>query len=532
MKETIFLNGDIITMEDNMYAEALFIKNGLIYKVGTKEDVFLYKSANTEIIDLNGKTLMPAFVDAHSHITAFANTLRLVPLNEAQSIQDVIKRLQAFKKTKKLVSGEWIIGFGYDQNNFLGKHILTKNDLDQVSTVNPIIISHASGHMGVVNSLGLQKLNINKETPNPDGGRIGRIKESDEPNGYLEENAFIHNSSKIPQPSQEKMLQLLDEAQNIYFSYGITTAQDGMVNNNEDQLLKAMSDQKRLRIDVVGYIDLKNSKDIIQDRKAYIGQYVNHYKIGGYKIFLDGSPQGRTAWLSKPYENATDNYCGYPVYKDSEVEQFIETALNEEMQLLAHCNGDAAAEQLITCFEKKLKEHSSIKDIRPVMIHAQTVRYDQLDKMKKIHMIPSFFINHTYYWGDVHIQNLGLERAERISPVQTTIKKGITYTLHQDTPVVPPDMFHSIWCAVNRITKKGITLGKNEKISPLDAIKGVTQNSAYQYFEENEKGSIKEGKQANFIIIDSNPLTIEPMKIKDIQVLETIKNGISVYKKW
>ena len=323
MKETIFLNGDIITMEDNMYAEALFIKNGLIYKVGTKEDVFLYKSANTEIIDLNGKTLMPAFVDAHSHITAFANTLRLVPLNEAQSIQDVIKRLQAFKKTKKLVSGEWIIGFGYDQNNFLGKHILTKNDLDQVSTVNPIIISHASGHMGVVNSLRLQKLNINKETPNPDGGRIGRIKESDEPNGYLEENAFIHNSSKIPQPSQEKMLQLLDEAQNIYFSYGITTAQDGMVNNNEDQLLKAMSDQKRLRIDVVGYIDLKNSKDIIQDRKAYIGQYVNHYKIGGYKIFLDGSPQGRTAWLSEPYENATDNYCGYPVYKDSEVDQQI-----------------------------------------------------------------------------------------------------------------------------------------------------------------------------------------------------------------
>lgn len=235
--------------------------------------------------------------------------------------------------------------------------------------------------------------------------------------------------------------------------------------------------------------------------------------------------------MSRPYENSDDGYCGYPIYKDEEVEKFIDISLKEKMQLLTHCNGDAAADQLIDAFEKvlNLKEQSSENHIRPVMIHAQTVREDQIDDMKVINMIPSYFVAHTYYWGDIHIKNLGEDRAFKISPLKTTIEKGLIYTLHQDTPVIAPNMLETVWCAVNRITKKGIQIGENEKISPLDALKGVTINAAYQYFEEDKKGSIKEGKLANLIILDENPLTIDPMKIKDIKVLQTIREGEVLY---
>lgn len=528
MLEQIYYNGPILTMEDALYAEALYVKEGKIEKVGTYEEIIKLKHNVTELIDLKGHTLMPAFIDPHSHITAFANTLILVDLSSVTSFKALKEKLIAFKNSKPLTPGEWIIGFGYDHNVLTEKEHPTKLLLDEVSSQHPILISHASGHMGVVNTPALVALGITATTPNPEGGHIGRTEGSQEPNGYLEENAFLHNSSKIPQPSMSTIIQAMDEAQNIYLSYGITTAQDGMVNAQDWQLGKYLADQNKLKIDVVGYVDLKNSPLIIKQNPTYVGQYVNHYKLGGYKIFLDGSPQGKTAWLTKPYENAEGGYRGYPIYTEAEVESLVKAALDENLQLLTHCNGDAAADQLLTAFENVLKD-GHYEDIRPVMIHAQTVRYDQIDRMKAIHMIPSYFVAHTYYWGDIHIQNLGMERASKISPVHTTLLKDVPYTFHQDTPVVLPHMLHTVWCAINRMTQSGVILGEEEKLSPLDALKAITINAAYQYFEEDTKGSLKAGKVADLVILDQNPLTVDPMMIKDIQVLETIKGGKTLY---
>ncbi|HEF0371473.1 TPA: amidohydrolase [Clostridioides difficile] len=530
MKEKIYYNGNIITMEDSICGDAILIKDKIIKKIGTKEEVFALKNKDTEIIDLQGKTLMPSFIDSHSHLIAFATTLKLVPLEDATSFKDIVKKIQDFKESNNIKKGDWIIGFSYD-NNFLeeNKHP-DKNVLDSASSENPILISHASGHMGVANTLGLKQLGVTNETYDPEGGHIGRVEGSEEPNGYLEENAFFNVSSKIKPPSSNEIFNSIEKAQDIYLSYGITIAQEGLMEENQFNLLKAMANQNKLKIDVVGYVNLKKSKPVADNNREFIKKYINRFKIGGYKIFLDGSPQGKTAWLSKPYENSDDGYCGYPIYKDEEVEKFIDISLKEKMQLLTHCNGDAAAEQLIDVFEKvlTLKEQSS-NNMRPVMIHAQTVREDQIDDMKRINMIPSYFVAHTYYWGDIHIKNLGEDRAFKISPLKTTIEKGLIYTLHQDTPVIAPNMLETVWCAVNRITKKGVQIGENEKISPLDALKGVTINAAYQYFEEDKKGSIKEGKLANLIILDENPLTIDPMKIKDIKVLQTIREGEVLY---
>lgn len=528
--EKIYYNGNILTLEDDIDAEAILIKDGLISKVGKYDDVLTNRSENCKLINLEGKTLMPSFIDAHSHISAFASTLGLVPLTNAESFDDLVSKLKAFKDKQNLKPGEWIIGFGYDQNNFKEKSIPTKKLLDCVTTENPILITHVSGHMGVLSSSALEAVNITSDSKDPEGGKIGRVSNTDEPNGYLEETAFMHITRMIPKASLDSILNQIVQAQDIYLSYGITTAQEGIINDNEMNLLKLAVSDNKLKIDVIGYVDIKNSKNLVEENKDFVKDYINHFKIGGFKLFLDGSPQGKTAWLTKPYETSGDGYRGYPIYQDSEAQELIKASLDANMQLLTHCNGDAAADQLVNSFSNILKNSNYKIDLRPVMIHAQTIRYDQIDKMKSIGIIPSYFVAHTYYWGDVHLLNLGKERAERISPVKTTIDKDVIYTFHQDTPVIMPNMLETIWCAVNRITKSGVTIGEEEKITPYEALKAVTINAAYQYFEEDKKGSIKEGKNADLIILDKNPLTIEPMEIRNIKILETIKNGKTLWK--
>ncbi len=520
----LFYHGDILTMETRKdRPEAVVVSGGRIARVGTLEEALKF-APKAEKVDLQGQTLMPAFIDAHSHITSFATTLGIVSLAGAESLDEIRDRIRTYVKERKLSAGKWIVGFGYDHNDLAEGRHPTRWDLDDVSPDYPVLIAHASGHMGVVNSLGLMELGIDKDTPDPEGGVIGKME--GEPTGYLEERAFTQRSAGVMRPTMEETLALLDEAQRVYLSYGITTAQDGLVREAEWRILEEAARTKRLILDVVGYVDMEEA-NILRGHPQY-QNYVHRLRLGGYKMFLDGSPQGRTAWMSEPYANGEDGYCGYPIHGDDEVHAMIETALREERQLLVHCNGDAAAQQYIDAMELALQEHS--KAIRPVMIHAQTVRSDQLKTMAKLSMIASFFVAHTYFWGDVHRVNLGEARANRISPVKTALQEGVVYTFHQDTPVVPPDMMKTVWCAVNRLTKGGTMLGEGERVSVYDALMAVTRNAAYQYFEENEKGSIKEGKLADLVVLGKNPLTARPMELADIPVVVTYKEGNEVYR--
>ena len=258
-------------------------------------------------------------------------------------------------------------------------------------------------------------------------------------------------------------------------------------------------------------MDVNSLDEIEKTTKDYMQNYKNNLKIGGIKIFLDGSPQARTAWLRTPYEGEAE-YCGYGTMKNEKLDKILQIAKEKKLQVLAHCNGDKAGEQFIN----GIKKVDGLE--RPVMIHAQTLGIDQLKEVKQNNIIPSFFIGHIYYFGDIHIKNLGIKRTEHISPAGSSLKHDILFTFHQDTPVINPNMFETIWCAVNRITKRGNLLGKDEPIPVLEAIKAVTINSAYQYGEEKLKGSIKEGKQADLIIIDKNPLKIDKHDIKNIMI--------------
>lgn len=529
--KSFYINGTVITMEDDaLYAEAVCVENGKILAVGDQDEIMKLYEEQDEIIDLHGGAMLPGFIDGHSHFVGVANAMRQCDLSSCESFQDIIDTMKDFKDQKDLPEGAWLTGCNYD-HNFLkeGRHP-NREVLDQISTENPVLLIHASSHMGVTNSKGLQLQGIDEHTEDTSDGRYGRMEGTQIPDGYMEEKAFLSFQSGIPAGSPQELMNLIVEAQKIYSSYGITTVQDGMVGKPLFQLLKAASDMGLLHLDVVGYLDITTASELIEEENDYTGKYHNHLKMGGYKIFLDGSPQGKTAWMTDPYEGEKD-YCGYPIYKDEQLRTYIRLALDKKQQLLAHCNGDAAAEQYVSQFEKELALRED-KDIhRAVMVHAQLVQKEQLRRMAEIGMIPSFFVAHTYYWGDIHLKNFGEKLGSQISPVKDAIGYDMKYTFHQDSPVIPPDMMKTVSCAVNRITRKGRSIGENQKISVLDALKAITKYGAYQYFEEDTKGTIAPGKTADFVVLDQNPLTAKPEDLADIKVLLTIKENQVVFRR-
>lgn len=528
----LYLNGAILTMDEACpQVQALLVENGRILKRGSNEAVSACKREDTVCVDLCGKTMLPGFIDGHSHFAGVATSLCQCDLSQARNFADITRMLKEFIHENEIPEGQWVTGTNYDHNFLQEKEHPNKFVLDAASKRHPIVIVHASSHMGVSNSEGLQVQKLGYDTQDPAGGHYGRLEDSDELNGYMEENAFVNFRNAMPMPDIDSILELFIKAQKIYASYGITTVQEGMVTPPLFQMLCRAQEKQIFYLDLVGYLDLENCMDWLTPNQEHLKHYCNHFRIGGCKIFLDGSPQGRTAWMKEPYENAPDGYCGYPIKEDARLYRLILTALKNHQQVLAHCNGDAAAEQYITQFEKVAADHPEYSVNRPIMIHAQLVQKEQLKRMAKIQMMPSFFVAHTYYWGDVHIQNFGMARAKDISPAGTALGLNLPFTFHQDSPVLMPDVLQTIWCAAKRVTKTGVKLSQEECLSVYDALKAATVYAAYQYGEEAEKGTIAEGKRADLIILDQNPLEVPIEEVKTIKVLETIKDGVSVYRR-
>ena len=387
-----------------------------------------------------------------------------------------------------------------------------------------MIIHHKSGHMGLMNSLALERLGIRPDTPALEGGKIqtrdGRL------TGYLEENAFFAYLKQIPSPDQSALLEAFKKAQKKYAAHGITTIQDGMVVEEMLPLYRMLLEKKLLKLDLVAY----PSPDCYERAMEEFGSLPPwaHLKIGGIKIFLDGSPQGRTAWMRTPYAGERE-YRGYGTLSDAQVLEAMELAWAKRTQLLCHCNGDEAAEQFLRCLGQAEKKHPELAQLRPVLIHGQLLGLDQLERVKRLGAVVSFFVAHVYHWGDTHIRNFGLERAAKISPVRSALQWGIPVTFHQDAPVIQPDMLETVWCAANRVTRQGVPLGAEECVPVSEALKAVTAGSAYQYFREERIGTIEPGKRADFVLLSKDPLEVPREQVREIQVLATYKAGEKIW---
>ncbi len=536
--DVIYHGGDIVTVDDkNPTAEALAVLKGKIVAVGTKADVLKLKGEATKLVDLGGKTLVPGFLDGHSH---FINCLQVAnqancfapPAGPGKSIADIIASLKATESKFKIPNGEFIVGYGYDGSAITDGREMTAADLDAAFPDNPVFVQHVSLHGAVCNSAALKKFKISKETPTPPGGVIVRKPNSMEPEGLLMEAAWMSVFMNLPKPSEAELLTRFQEGQAIYAAAGITTAQEGATMRGDVALLQKAAAQGLLTIDVAAYPFVTEAETVFKTTPpAKFGEYSNHLKLAGIKITLDGSPQGRTAYFTTPYltggPGGEKNWRGEPLFPKAQAEEFIKFVYDNNLQLIIHCNGDAAIDMFLECHEKVAKDRFA--DRRTTVIHSQFVRRDQLEKYVDYKIMASFFTEHCFYFGETHLKNRGKEQTFFLSPMKTALEMGIHCANHTDFNVSPIDQLFVMWSAVNRISRKGEVIGPDQRITPIQALKALTIDSAHMYQEEKTKGSLEVGKRADLVILDKNPLKVDPMSIKDIKVVETIKDGKTIY---
>lgn len=541
--DAIYFGGDIITMEGNEveYAEAVAIKNGKIILVGTKEAAEKLQGEKTQMNDLKGKTLIPGFIDAHSHILAVADgtvqaNLSPEPVGKVASIADIISELKELKQQQNFSDTDLLIGWGYDQDFLKEKRHPTAAELDVAFPTNPVILLHTSSHMLVANTLAFKLAGVSAATKDPVGGTFIRKKGSNELDGLVQEMAMANFTPLTKKSlSDEQEFKKLKAAQNYYASCGITTAAEHLVMPEKLPLLEKAAAANQLFLDIEAAPAFLMAKEVLGTGKIKWGVYNNHLKYCGLKMAVDGSPQGKTAFLTKPYLTAVPGCVhdckGFPNLTQDQVNGLMLACYKNNVQVYSHCNGDASIDMMIKGHENAVMQlNDSTNDRRTIIIHSQIMRPDQLLLYKKYKMVPSFFTNHTYYWGDIHLANLGKERAGFISPMKSAIDLGIICTNHTDGNVTPMDQLFLLWTSVNRVSRNGVVVGEAERITPYDGLKALTINGAFEYFEEKTKGSLKTGKLADLVILDKNPLKVQAKEIKDIKVLETIKEGKSVYK--
>jgi predicted amidohydrolase YtcJ len=429
-----------------------------------------------------------------------------------------------------------ILGFGYDDAQIAERRHPTRQDLDEVSKDVPILLIHQSCHLGAMNSKALELAKITADTKDPQGGVIRRESDGKTPNGVLEETAFMAFGMAIfPKLNAEQFAQLAVMGQNLYIQHGFTTAQEGRATGPAHASFVKLAEAGQMKIDVVSYLDMIFTDDPPEMKTPwYAKTYNSRYRVGGVKLNLDGSIQGKTGYLTQPYKvpppGAATNYRGYETLPDKVIAAKVDKAYSNGWQVLAHCNGDAAIDQYISAVRDAVAKHGKA-DRRSVTIHAQAARMDQLDSMKELDIIPSFFGMHCFYWGDWHRdETLGAVRAEKISPAQSAVRRGMIFTQHHDSPVAQPSAIRVLSSVVTRRTRSGDILGADERISVNDALKSLTIWPAYQHFEEKSKGSLEVGKVADFVMISADPFAVDIEDLDELTVVETIKAGTSIYK--
>jgi predicted amidohydrolase YtcJ len=541
--DRIWSGGPILTMNDQaMRVEAVAESGGKIVAVGSKADVMKLKGPNTKVIDLKGRTLLPGFIDPHGHMVvgglqALSANLLAPPDGKITDIPGIVQTMREWIAANKdaIEKTQLIIGFGYDQATLKERRHPTRDELDAISTEIPIMLVHQSAHFGAVNSKALEVAGITAATKDPAGGVIRRKAGTEEPDGVLEELAFASLAFKLlPRVGPSGMEVFAREGARMWARYGYTTAEEGKAMPDVAKLLKRMADEGAFAIDVVAYVDALTDRDYIVANQSRT--YTNRFRVGGAKLTIDGALQGFTAWRDKPYYKPVGDfppgYSGYPSATAEQVMDSVRWASQEKVQLIAHANGERASDLLIAAHTAARARFPDAAALRPVLIHGQAQREDQVESYRRLDVIPSLFPMHTYYWGDWHLDHtVGPEDGANLSPTGWVRKRDMIFTTHHDAPVAFPDSMRVLDATVTREARgSGRIVGPAQRVDVITALKAMTIWAAYQKFEEQTKGSLEVGKLADMVILSTDPTAIDPTKIDEIKVTETIKEGATVFK--
>ncbi|MBN8492231.1 MAG: amidohydrolase [Burkholderiales bacterium] len=541
--DRIWSGGPILTMNDKaMRAQAVAEAGGKIVAVGSKAQVMKLKGPNTQMINLHGRTLLPGFVDAHGHIVfgglqALSANLLAPPDGNVTDIPSLIQAVHDWVEANKeaVAKTRLIVGFGYDPAALKEQRHPTRDELDAISTEMPVMLVHQSAHFGAVNSKALELAGYTAATRDPEGGVIRRRAGSQEPDGVLEELAFAGLALKLlPAIGPNGVNVFAREGAKLWARFGYTTAEEGKAIPGVAKVLKSIADEGGFEIDIVAYSDVLADRDFIKANKS--DTYTNRFRIAGAKLTIDGSPQGFTAWRDRPYYKPVGDYpAGYSGYASATAEQVmgaVQWASENGVQIISHANGERASDLLIAAHAAAQARYPTASKLRPVLIHGQFLRQDQVASYQRLGVIPSLFPMHTYYWGDWHLnQTLGPQDGANISPTGWVRQRGMIFTSHHDAPVAYPDPMRVLDATVTRQARgSGRVVGPHQRVDVITALKAMTIWAAYQKFEEKNKGSLEVGKLADMVILSTDPTAVDPTKIDEIKVTETIKEGNTVFK--
>lgn len=540
---TIYHGGPIITMDPRCpVAQAVSVVDGRISAVGSLEDVTLAAGRSPRLCNLGGRTLMPGFIDGHSHFPS-GGMNRLFAANLAVSTRQ--KFMDALrKKLQEKRPSEWLIGHSFDEWSMEGQYTPTRKDLDEISTDIPIFYRHVSGHTGVANSRALELAGITCGTAAPAGGIIGRDA-SGELNGLLEgipAQSLVRRL--IPHFTEEEMLAALVDESRVYASFGVTTAQGGPAFSPMDAELGTKVTDIMLRAAAEGIMPIRVVLFIRAGDMGKLEPYTHHVSgsdlsgigrvtLGAAKLWSDGDPRAHTGYFTAPYavdDPAKDaDYRGEFLYTVDELAAKILPMHRAGWQIAIHANGDAGIETVVSAYEA-VQRISPRQDARHLVIHAQYSTRAQLARMKTGGIYPCFFISPLYYWGHIHEHFAGEDRVRGFCPCMDAESLGLAYNLHTDSPITPINPLVQVGVAVTRRSEQGKVYGSRQAVDTMSALRAVTLNAAFLNFEEGVKGSLTPGKYADMVVLDSNPLTTDPTCLKDIRVLQTIVGGSTVYE--
>jgi predicted amidohydrolase YtcJ len=531
----LYIGGPVLTMDpDNRVVDALYTEGDRIVAVGNAAQVRQLAASGARVVNLEGRALMPGFIDAHSHfpgsgLFAVISDLNSPPIGAVRSIEDVVAGLR--ERGKQTGAGKWVVGMGYDDSLLAEKRHPTRADLDRVATDRPVTAIHVSGHLAAVNSEGLKQLGYTRGTPDPANGRVRRDANG-EPDGVLEEGPAERVMKLVIQPGAWDAIRIVRRANTDYLSAGVTTAQNGYARESDMVAVARASRFGITPLRTILWPSYEVADHLLDGSFTFATRDPLWVRQGAVKIQADGSIQGYTANLREPYfkpPGDDPSFRGYARMKKEELMERVVRYHRAGLQVAVHGNGDAAIDDVLDAFAAA-QQAQPRPDARHIIVHAQMARDDQLDRMKTLGVIPSFFVLHTYYWADRHRDIfLGPERTARISPTRGAVDRGLRFTLHADTPVVPMNPLRIVWSAVNRRSTSGAVVGPEQRIDTMRALRAVTIDAAFQHFEENEKGSLEPGKLADLVILDRSPLD-DPEHIDEIRVLDTIIGGRSVYQ--
>lgn len=531
--DCILFGGTIHTMDPlRPRAEAIAIRGGRIVHVGDAGSARALAGPRTERIDLRGRVALPGFIENHTHLIMYGRSLEQVDCRELRSMAEIIAALR--ERAATLPPGQWVVGHTYDDTLLAEMRHPTRHDLDQASRDHPILLVHISAHNAVLNSLGLQMAGVTVATPDPAGGSIGRDA-AGEPTGILWEWAQNLVRPFLPDYGVEDICRHLQAGARRYLAAGVTSAVEAAVG-----FADGMKEAEAIaRLAAAGGLPLRYGAAIQyalwQELRAGAGPGLEWggdpewVRPAAVKLFQDGSIQLRTAALRQPYYGQAGPADGHLIWPQEQLDRMVAEVHAAGWQIWIHGNGDAAIASILDAYERALAAHPRA-DHRHRIEHCQTVGEDQLDRMAALGVTASFFAAHVWHWGDRHqALFLGPERAARIDPLASALRRGIRFGLHNDTPVTPIHPLLSIGTAVSRLTRNGQVLGPEQAIAVGQALRAMTLDSAYLAFEEGIKGSLEEGKLGDVVVLEADPYRVPPGEIKDIPVALTIVGGQVAY---